>query len=65
MGLIDSPTCSFCRLLGELPVHFFCQCGVTVDLWSKLQNWLSPHLILPELDLKNAFLGYTQPSCEN
>ena len=65
MGLIDSPTCSFCRLLDESPVHFFCQCEVTVDLWSKLQNWLSPHLILPELDLKNALLGYKQPTCEN
>ena len=65
MGLIDSPTCSFCRLLDESPVHFFCQCGVTVELWSKLQNWLSPHLILPELDLKNALLGYTQSSCKN
>ena len=65
MGLMDSPTCSFCRLLDEPPVHFFCQCGVTVELWSKRQNWLSLHLILPELDLKNALLGYTQSSCEN
>ena len=45
--------------------NFFCLCGVTVDLRRKLQNRLSPHLILPELDLKNALLGYTQPSCEN
>ena len=45
MGLIDSPTCSFCRLVDESPTQYFCQCGVTVDLWSKLQNWLSPHLI--------------------
>ena len=46
-------------------LFIFCQCGVTVELWSKLQNWLSPHLILSKLDLKNALLGYTQSSCEN
>ena len=46
-------------------LFIFCQYGVTVNLWSKLQNWLSPHSILPELDLKNALLGHTQLSCEN
>ena len=65
MGLIDSPTCSFCRLVDDSPVHFSGQCGVTLDLWSKLQNWLSPPLVSPDLDLKNALLGYTQSSCGN
>ena len=27
MGLMDSPTCSFCRLLDESPVHFFVSVG--------------------------------------
>ena len=38
---------------------FFSQCSVTLELWKKLlRSWLSPSLVLPDLTLENALLGY-------
>ena len=37
---------------------FFIQCSVTAELWKKLQRWLTPSLVLPDLTLENAFLTY-------
>ena len=57
-GVIESPACSFCGQVDESPIHFFGQCSVTVELWKKLQRWLTPSFVLPDLTLENALLGY-------
>ena len=57
-GVIESPACSFCGQVDESPIHFFCQCSVTVELWKKRQRWLTPSIVLPDLTLENALLGY-------
>ena len=31
---------------------------MTVELWKKLQRWLTPSFVLPDLTLENALLGY-------
>ena len=36
--------CSLCDIFDETPVHFFCNCQVTMSLWSSLCNLLRPHL---------------------
>ena len=56
-GVIESPACSFCGQVDESPIHFFGQCSVTVELWKKLQRWLTPSFVLPDLTLENALLG--------
>ena len=56
--VIELPACSFCGQVDESPIHFFSQCSVTVELWMKLQRWLTPSLVLPDLTLENALLGY-------
>ena len=30
-----SSLCSLCQSVNETPIHFFCECRVTVDLWKK------------------------------
>ena len=30
---------------------------MTVELWKKLQTWLTPSLVLPDLTLENTLLG--------
>ena len=57
-GVIESPACSFCGQVDKSPIHFFGQCSVTVELWKKLQKWLTPSFVLPDLTLENALLGY-------
>ena len=57
-GVIESPACSFCGQVDESPIHFFSQYSVTVELWMKLQRWLIPSLLLQDLTLENALLGY-------
>ena len=57
-GVIESPACSFCGQVDESQIHFFCQCSVTVELWKKLQRWLTSSIVLPDLTLENALLGY-------
>ena len=54
MSFIASPVC-----MEETQIHLFGQCSLTLELWRKLQNWLRPSLVLPELTLKNALLGQT------
>ena len=57
-GVIESPACSFCWQVDESPIHFSGQCSVTEELWKKLQRWLTPSFVLPDLTLENALLGY-------
>ena len=57
-GLVESAACTFCEQHEESPIHFFCECHTTKQLWKNLQRFLRPSLSLPELNLKNALLGY-------
>ena len=57
-GVIESPAYSFCGQVDESPIHFFGQCSVTVELWKKLQRWLTRPFVLPDLTLENALLGH-------
>ena len=56
-GVIESPARSFCGQVDESPIHFLGQCSATVELWKKLQGWLAPSFVLPDLTLENAILG--------
>ena len=38
---------------------------MTVELWMKLQRWLTPSLVLPDLTLENALLGYMSIISDN
>ena len=55
---MESAACTFCKQHEESSTHFFCECHITKDLWKNLQRFLRPSLSLPELNLKNALLGY-------
>ena len=57
-SVIESPACSFCGQVDESPIHFFSQCSVTVELWKKLQGWLTPSFVIPDLTSENALSGY-------
>ena len=64
--MIESPACSFCgKVDDESPIHFFGQCSVTVELWKKLQRWLTPSFVLPDLTLENALLDYMPTISDN
>ena len=58
MKLVDSPLCSLCKNHDETPIHLFCDCKVTVNLWKTFQSWISPCIILPDLTVMNALLGF-------
>ena len=53
-----TPLCSLCENCNETPVHLFCECPVTVSLWSDLKNFFSPSLNLDPLTPQSALLGY-------
>jgi len=37
-----SSLCSLCQSVNETPIHFFCECRVTVDLWNELTSFFAP-----------------------
>ena len=52
-----SPLCSLCQSVNETPIHFFCECRVTVDLWNELTLFFAPSINLDPLTPKSAMLG--------
>ena len=58
MKLVDSPLCSLSKNHDETPIHLFCDCEVTVNLWKIFQSWISPCIILPDLTVMNALFGF-------
>ena len=57
MTIAESPSCSLCGNDIETILHFFCHCGITQNIWTQMQNWLSNILHIPELTSKIAILG--------
>ena len=37
-GKIDSPLCSFCKMIEETPLHLFYKCIKTKLLWDQLKT---------------------------
>ena len=50
--------CSLCNNFSETPIHLFCECLVTVDLWNKLTSFFTPSLNLDPLTPQSAILGF-------
>ena len=38
-GKIDSPLCSFCKMIEETPLHLFYNCIKTKLLWDQLKDF--------------------------
>ena len=57
MTITGSPLCSLCGNDLETILHFFCYCSITQNLFTKMQNWLSSILDVPELTSKIVILG--------
>ena len=65
LGFSNDSYCSLCRNFDETPVHFFCDCLITMNLWSSLCNFVKPHLILEPLSPQSAILGFFQKKDKN
>ena len=65
MKLVDSPLCRLCKNHDETPIHLFCDCKVTKELWKTFQSWISPCIILPDLTVMNALLGFLPDGTTN
>ena len=65
MTLVDSTLCSLCKNHDETPIHLFCDCEVTVNLWKTFQSWISPCITLPDLTVMNALLGFLSDGITN
>ena len=57
LGHSLSAMCSLCDNFSESPVHLFCECAVTRNLWYELSLFLSPHLVLDPLTPQSALVG--------
>ena len=57
-----TPLCTLCNTTNETPVHFFCECDVTYNLWCELVNFLNPSLQFNHLTPQNALLGFLDKS---
>ena len=55
-----SSLCSLCQSVNETPIHFFCECRVTVDLWNELTSFFAPSIMLDPLTPKSAMLGFLE-----
>ena len=58
-GKIDSPLCSFCKMIDETPLHLFYNCTKTKLLWDQLKEFISNEtLSFPSLMSQSAILGH-------
>ena len=60
-----SSLCSLCQSVSETPIHFFCECRVTVDLWNELTLFFAPSINLDPLTPKSAILGFLEEIDDN
>ena len=57
-GKIDSPLCSFCKMIEETPLHLFYNCIKTKLLWDQLKDFISTEtLSFPSLTPQNFFFA--------
>ena len=57
-GLIETSSCSFCKLKDETVLHLFVECNIVLDLWNKLRVFYSNCLEIPPLLPQSAIFGY-------
>ena len=58
-GKIDSPLCSFCKMIEETPLHLFYNCIKTKLLWDQLKDFISNKtLCFSSLTPQSASVGY-------
>ena len=55
-----SSLCSLCQNFNETPIHFFCECRVTIDLWKELTLFFTPSVNLDPLTPKSAMFGFLE-----
>ena len=55
-GKIDSPLCSFCKMIDETPLHLFYNCIKTKLLWDQLKEFMSNKTSFPSLTQQSAIL---------
>ena len=55
-----SSLCSLCQNFNETPIHFFCECRVTIDLWKELTLFFTPSVNLDPLTPKSAMFGFVE-----
>ena len=58
LGFSETPLCSLCKNFNETPIHFFCECLITVGLWSELTNFFIPSFNLDPLTPQSALFGF-------
>ena len=52
-----SPQCSYCQNSDELVSHLFFNCNFTLDLWTKIKQWLQTFQTNLPLDIKTMLFG--------
>ena len=57
-GFSDSPFCSYCHLHKETIKHLFFNCDITKSMWVLIQTFFKDKIIIPDLDLQSAVLGF-------
>ena len=58
-GKIDSPLCSFCKMIDESPLDLFYKCTETKLLWDQLKEFISHETLpIPSLTPQSAILGH-------
>ena len=61
MKMIDSPFCTFCKILDESLEHLFCRCDFIVAFWMSVVLWLkSLHIAIDFLNDCDKICGLTQ-----
>ena len=64
-GKIDSPLCSFCKMIEETPLHLFYNCIKTKLLWDQLKEFISNKtLSLPSLTPQSTIVGHIDLSAD-
>ena len=65
LNYVDSPLCSLCNTDPETPIHFFCDCLITISVWNEIINFFSPNLKLDVLTPQSAILGFFDDKDDN
>ena len=54
---VPDPLCSLCHNYNETPIHFFCECSVTIDLWNEVIAFFRPAIVFNPLTPESALFG--------
>ena len=65
MGITSTDKCTYCLSSVENIQHLFCECIVINRLWSNIQNKFSSKVLIPNLTVKSAFIGFSDIDNDN